>query len=221
MESNKLYIFLIFSPTIEIVVSRIIEYLLDKKICTKESLLILFPSSYKPQLIFDIKSFCFDEVYSTNNKNKKSNKINSQSSLFLKIQYCLYSFRRLSNFFGKRFYLRLGKLPVSFLKITRYKNFINRLKLNNKEIILFTPNIKVHIFQILVFFTRSFKYQLIEEGIGAFKSINETELLFSFNLELILADIFALFIRFIILSSRTLLDVIRIIFSGRKFSFFL
>ena len=103
MESNKLYIFLIFSPTIEIVVSRIIEYLLDKKICTKESLLILFPSSYKPQLIFDIKSFCFDEVYSTNNKNKKSNKINSQSSLFLKIQYCLYSFRRLSNFLVRDF----------------------------------------------------------------------------------------------------------------------
>ena len=35
MESNKLYIFLIFSPTIEIVVSRIIEYLLDKKYAQK------------------------------------------------------------------------------------------------------------------------------------------------------------------------------------------
>ena len=220
MKTNKLFIFLIFSPTIEILVSRIIDYLVDNKISRKDEFLILYPQTYKLQLINDIEAICFDNYYLSNDKNYAfKNKIfKKKYSFFERIKYLLYSFRRFSNVFGRRLTLRLNKLPVSLFKIQSYFHFVNRLKLKNKKVILFTPNIKVHIFQILVFYTRNFQYQLLEEGIAAFKSIEETENHFKLNFKIILADIFGLCLRFTIIILRMVIDVIRNYLKFKEFS---
>ena len=90
----------------------------------------------------------------------------------------------------KNIYARLGKLPVSLSKINLYSRFIYNLDLENKELFLYTPNVKIHIFQILIFYKKDFNYRLLEEGSGSFKNINETELLFNKNIKLFFYALF-------------------------------
>ena len=174
------YIFIILNPIIEILVSRIIEDF-EKNNIPKESILILHPKEYTPALINDVTIVCFDML--KDNINEKS------KNLKLKIQFFLYLFRRASTVFGKRIYRRLGKLPVSIMKLYSYQKFIEELHLKNKEIFIYTPNVKVHIFQILIFYTGNFNYHILEEGAVSFKSINDTERLFAKDLRLLAADL--------------------------------
>ena len=180
---EKCYIFIIVNPTVEIIVSRIIEDLEINNV-PKASILILHPKEYKPLMIKDLRIVSYD--YINNSFDYKSQKYNN---LKLKIQFFLYLFRRSSSVFGKRIYRRLGKLPVSIIKLHSYRKFINELSLKNKEIFIYTPNVKVHIFQILIFYTRNYNYHILEEGAVSFKSINETEQLFTNDLRLLAADL--------------------------------
>ncbi|MBO8223299.1 hypothetical protein CUB78_06740 [Prochlorococcus marinus str. XMU1401] len=206
MNKEKSYIFLVFSPIIDILVSRIIFDLIESKSISKKSILIIHPKEYKPTLVYDIKKICFDESA----KNESNIKDQSNKNLNLKVQYFLYLFRRYFNSFGKRVYGRLGKLPVSLWKISAYYSFIRMLNLKNKETIVYTPNVKVHIFQILIFYTRNFQYHLLEEGSGSFKSLNETEQLFTFDAKLLIADLISAIILNCVIIIRLIYDSIKI-----------
>lgn len=212
MNKKKIYIFFVFSPIIEILVTRIIVNLLEKKSISKKEILIIHPKEYKPCLAYDIKKICFDpslssEIY----KNDRFNR-----NLYLKVQYYLYLFRRKFNKFGKRVYGRLGKLPVSFYKISAYFSFIQNLNLKNKEPIVYTPNVKIHIFQVLIFYTRNYNYHLLEEGSGSFKSLKDTEHLISFDIKLLIADLISAIIFNSLIISRLFYDVIKMIFLNRR-----
>lgn len=209
MIKKKYFIFLVFSPIIEILVSRIIEQS-GNEIIDKKSVLILHPKEYKPSIIKDVKIICFD-----NNKNYNSkDKYNYSEYIKSKIQFMLYIFRRLFNVFGKRIYSRLGKLPVNIIKIYNYGKFIKKLNFNNKEVVIYTPNVKVHIFQIIIFYTRIFKYHILEEGAGSFKSINESEYIFESDLRLIIANLLSCIFFIIIVAIRLIYDL----FIIRKFN---
>ena len=206
LESNRLNIFLVFSPTIEILVSRIIESNFNDN--SKKEILILHPRNYTPNIVNDVKIYCFENDF----PSKTGKKINGFKKylLYSKIQFILYKFRKFSINFGKRIYARLGNLPVSLSKINQYSQFIYNLDLENKELFLYTPNVKIHIFQILIFYKKDFNYRLMEEGSGSFKNINETELLFNKNIKLFVADILSNLILKFILLLRTFFDFLKI-----------
>ena len=206
---DRKYIFIVHSGITEIVASRIIERL-SKDSNSLNSFYIFHPESYKPFLLKNIKSISFSSF--PKYKNNKISKQNKSFKLKIKsrISYLLYQIRRASPVFGKAITSRIKILPISMKKIY-FKSFPNIPIPNDlceKHVSIFTPHVRLHIFQYIISFSKSYDYNLIEEGILSFKKLELVSPFYNIKISSIFTDFISLVIFKLIVIIRTILDFI-------------
>tara|TARA_B100000886_G_scaffold36515_2_gene22728 strand:- start:4218 stop:5366 length:1149 start_codon:yes stop_codon:yes gene_type:complete len=161
---NSLKIFLIYNATNEILSARIIESLISNGE-KKENIIIFVSEAYNLSLLKSYRT-----IKNPNKKIHYSSKDTSNLNYSTKIKNLFYFIHRKNKILSS-FYLRLGTIPIGIEKIyemnkTFKKDFNN---LRKKKICIYTPNIRVHNFQYLLFLFDKFDYHIIEEGKLSFK----------------------------------------------------
>ena len=160
---KSLKIFLIFNGTNEILSARIIEDLIANGE-KKENIIIFVSENYKLSLLQNYKIVQNNKFQNNPNNHKYLTKLKN-----------LFYFLHRKNKLLSLFYLRLGTFPLGLEKIKNMNSIYKKdfKNLEREHIDIFTPNVRVHNFQYLVFLSNNFNYHLIEEGKLSFKNKHE------------------------------------------------
>ncbi len=210
MKLNKKYIFLVHSGLTEIVSSRIIEKMIKNSISAK-NIYIYHPFGYKPYLLKDFKSFDFPSGVNSKGDSYKSIKKSNFIKLFI-ISLLKNISIAASNLGGKTIFNRIFINPLSlyrFCSLDLVKEPIS-YDLNNSHLIIYTPHVRLNMFQYLISLSENYEYHLIEEGNISLRSENEDLLFNQLKLQSIFVDFVSIFLFKSIILIRLLFDIFRI-----------